>query len=560
MRRPSPTSFVLDKADEATIAEVDGQDQQTLPGTPSDDSDEGDGGFNYLSGWKLHASTIGLGIALFLINLEITIVSTAIVAITDDLQNFSRSNWIITAYLCTFVAGLVIWAKASDLLGRKWTILASLFIFAAFSAGCGAAQTMTQLIICRALQGVGGAGVYSIAIAMTYQLVPERRYPLYTAIVMALVALSFASGPIFGGLIAQNTTWRWVFFLNVPCAGVSGLTLLLYIPHDFPYQGLAPGHVLKEQSKQTGLRNLDVTGSFLMAAAVILLITGLNQAASLLSWTDSTVLGPICSSAVAWVAFVISQWHVSRPGSRIDPVFPWRLMTNRVMMGLLLTSICTGTVSLTCIFLLPLRYQTTVSPSPLQAGLRLIPFSVCGPIGTIMCAALSKNRRVPPLYMGIAGALLQLIGIVLLSRGDPNDPEWPALYGIQVIIGLGFGGSIAMSTLICPFIVSKQDIAVGSSSVVQSRYLGSAVVIAIITAVGNTWLRDELMGVLTPSQIQKLFQSVETIDELPPSLQTVVRGDFVLSFNLQTRIVLGFAVAAVFTCLLMWQKTQVRVP
>jgi hypothetical protein len=98
-----------------------------------------------------------------------------------------------------------------------------------------------------------------------------------------------------------------------------------------------------------------------------------------------------------------------------------------------------GAVSITCIFQLPLRYQTSAGLNALQAGVRMIPLAICGPIGTIVCAVLCKGERLPPLYLAIAGSVLQILGLVFLARGDPADADWHGLYGLEVVVGLGFG-------------------------------------------------------------------------------------------------------------------------
>ncbi|KAH9987036.1 putative multidrug resistance protein fnx1 [Xylariaceae sp. FL0662B] len=512
--------------------------------------------FRYITGWKVHIITAALCLALFLVNLELTIIGTSLVSITNDLQDFVRASWVVTAYLMTYTSGLVIWAKISDLLGRKPTYIVTLLIFSAFAGGCGGSQTMVQLqvflIVCRALQGLGAGGVYAVAIVMLYELKPPDKLAQIASLGAALAALGNALGPIFGGLIAQGSSWRWVFLLNVPAGTVAAIVVFLVVPNDFPYQGL------RKRQRPT-IKVVDFTGAFLMLAALALIITGFEQAASLLSWTSPTALAPICTSIVAWSAFFASQWYASRPGNLTEPVFPWRFCKDRQIMGLLVNSFMTGSVSITCIIQLPIRYQTSVGTSPLQAGVRLLPFVLCGPIGVTLTALCSRKRRIPPLYIGIFGMILQILGLIFMAQGPPSNPDWSVLYGLEVITGLGMGISIGLVTLLTPYVVEKRDLAVASAAGTQFRFLGAAFVVSITTAVGNGWIRDELLSSLTLSQIMDIFRTTSAINDLPSSLQAVVRSKFVEEFNLQMHIVLGFATASIFSIALLWRRNQIRV-
>ncbi|KAI2783795.1 putative multidrug resistance protein fnx1 [Daldinia loculata] len=512
-----------------------------------------DGPFNYITGWKSHVIMAALGLALFLVNLELTIIGTALVSITNDLNDYLKASWVVTAYLITYTSGLVIWAKVSDHIGRKQAYVASLITFSAFAGGCGAAQTMVQLIICRAFQGLGAGGVYAVAIVMLYELKPPDKLAQITSVSAGAAALGNALGPIFGGLISQRTTWRWVFLLNVPSGVIAAIVVFFVVPNDYPYQGLL------RRKPQLKFRTLDFTGAFLMLTALALLISGLEQAASLLYWASATVIVPICVSAVVWVAFFASQWYFTRPGSLVEPVFPWRFCQNREIMGLLVNSFMTGSVSITCIIQLPIRYQTSVGASPLQAGVRLLPFVLCGPLGVIITASISKKRRVPPLYSALAASILQMLGLIFISRGPADNPDWTPLYGLEVLTGLGMGMSIGIVTLLTPYVAENRDLAVASAAGTQFRFLGSAFVVSITTAVGNGWVKDQLSSSLTSSQINEIFQSTASIYQLPEQLQPVVRSTFVRGFNLEMHIVLGFAVASVLSIALMWRRNPIKV-
>ncbi|OTB01301.1 hypothetical protein M426DRAFT_14609 [Hypoxylon sp. CI-4A] len=511
-------------------------------------------GPSYITGWRLYAITAGISLGLFLVNFEVTIVSTALVSITNDLDNYNRSSWVITAYLLTYTGCLVLWARLSDILGRKSTCLAAVFIFATFSGGCAASQTMVQLIICRVFQGIGGSGIYGLTTIIIYELVPPPKYPLYTSIIMVMFAVAFALGPVFGGLITDGSTWRWVFLLNVPSSAVVGVLLLLAIPNNFPYHNQP---TLRPQ--RHSFRALDFAGIFLLLAALTLLITGLEQGASQLRWASASVLAPLCISAVAWVAFLAVERYHSVAASSTEPIFPWKFCKNRRIMGLFLNTFMIGAVSVTSIVLIPLRYQAASGLKPLDAGVRLILFSAVYPVGAIIAATLCKNRRVAPLYLMLFGEMLQIVGFVLITQVSANDLHWNGLYGLQVLVGVGLGFVVGTATLMTPAIVERKDLAIASAAVVQFRFLGGAVGVSVTTAVGNSWVKAASASLLSSDEAEAIFRSLETIKNLPSALENDIREIFLRSFTTQMYIILGFAVAATFCSLLMWQKQQLKV-
>lgn len=142
----------------------------------------------------------------------------------------------------------------------------------------------------------------------------------------------------------------------------------------------------------------------------------------------------------------------------------------------------TGSVSITCIIQLPIRYQTSVGASPLQAGVRLLPFVLCGPLGVIITASISKKRRVPPLYSALAASILQMLGLIFISRGPADNPDWTPLYGLEVLTGLGMGMSIGIVTLLTPYVAENRDL--GKHFIVN-------------TSNTTTWLRIKISGCIS---------------------------------------------------------------
>ncbi|RJE22913.1 Major Facilitator Superfamily [Aspergillus sclerotialis] len=156
----------------------------------------------------------GLWICLFLSALETTIVATALRHISTDLNGLSQSTWIVVAYLLTYNGFLLLFSKLTDIFGSKVLLILAESIFLVFSMACGGAQTVTQLIVFRALQGIGGSGIYSIVFVIVGKIATVEKIGLYTGILSSVFALASLLGPILGGVTTDNTTWRWVFFIK----------------------------------------------------------------------------------------------------------------------------------------------------------------------------------------------------------------------------------------------------------------------------------------------------------------------------------------------------------
>ncbi|KAF2690332.1 putative multidrug resistance protein fnx1 [Lentithecium fluviatile CBS 122367] len=507
----------------------------------------------FLEGKKLHLLTVGLCLSIFLVNFEISIVSTSLISITDDLKQFGRSSWIITGYLLTYTAFLVILAKLSDQLGRKTILIACLAVFTIFSGACGAAQTMDQLIVFRAFQGLGGSGVYSLVFIVIFEMVPAELYPKYSVLITALFAISYVTGPLCGGAITSSTTWRWVFLLNAPAGVVALIILLLCMPNNFPNHG-------RRIQKKPGLRTVDAIGASLMLASITLLITGFEEASNFSPWKSAQVLALILVSIPCILAFLFYERMVTiKDKTGPEPVFPWRFCVNRVVMGLFANAFLSGAIFTSCIIQIPLRFQAVNNESPWQAGLRLIPFAVAVPVGIALVAVACGKRRLPIIYMQFAGLVLQVLGLVFMSRITLGRISWKGQYGLQFLTGIGCGNSFGVTALMTNAIVEKRDLATSTAAIVQMRMLGGALVLALVTAVMNSNLKDTLVEVLSGEQLGQVFRTTEAIAGLVEPVKTAVQETFLKGYNMQLRILLGFAAAQLPFTLLMWEREPVKI-
>lgn len=275
---------------------------------------------------------------MLLVTIEVSIVGTSLVSITDDLHGFRQTGWVVTGYLVTYSSTIILWAKCSDIFGRKGAIMATTLIFVIFSGGCGASQTMSQLIANRAFQGIGAAGCWSTALVIAYEMVPQDKYPATAAELGAVSALGSLVGPVIGGGISERSTWRWAFLLSVPAGVITMVLLFLCMPTDFPYQG-QPSYVaptLRQKMSPRSLSRLDLSGAFLLLGASMLLVTVLLEASNEFAWNSAAAIALLVVSAVLWSLFLVNERIVTSDKWRPEPLFPWRFFSNRVWMGTLL--------------------------------------------------------------------------------------------------------------------------------------------------------------------------------------------------------------------------------
>ena len=271
---------------------------------------------------------------MFLSSLETTIVSTSLVTISDSLNGYSQASWIITAYLLTYTGFLIAWAKVSDIVGRKTCLITSIIIFIIASGACGAAQTMTQLIIFRAFQGVGGSGTMSLGFVVVPEMVPATKYAMYGSITSFTFAIAYLLGPMLGGVINDNTTWRWVFLINPPAGALALVLVLIVMPTGFP--DLSPNRTRKRITSSELISRVDFPGFLLLLSACAFLVVALEESGIQYAWSDPIPIAFLVLSGLLWIGFFVWSKIVTSEKRTQEPVFTWAFIQNREFLGVLL--------------------------------------------------------------------------------------------------------------------------------------------------------------------------------------------------------------------------------
>ncbi len=372
---------------------------------------------------------LGVLMVMLLASLDQTIVSTAMPRVIADLHGFDRYTWVSTAYLLTSTVMVPIYGKLSDLFGRKPIFLFGVVVFLIGSALSGASQSMNQLIAFRALQGIGAGALMPIAIAIVGDLFTPRERGKWQGVTGAVWGLSAIIGPTLGGWITQNTSWRWVFYVNLPI-GIAALLVLIF---------LMP--TLRGKAKDV---SIDYVGAALLVLGTVPLLLGFTWAGSQYDWLSVQIIGLFGVALVALTSFIIYEAWLERRGGQ--PIIEPSLFKNSIFSVSTLITTIFGMALFGSIFFIPLYVQGVVGSSATSSGLILTPLMLTSVAGSIVSGQLvSRLGRYK--WLAILGMMVSAVGVVLLVRLNVHSTNNDVLLAM-LVLGVGLGMGMSLYTLI----------------------------------------------------------------------------------------------------------------
>ncbi|MDD5375094.1 MDR family MFS transporter [Acidithiobacillus sp.] len=436
--------------------------------------------------WSAKVILFAILSSIFLAAMDQTVVSTALPTIARDLHGLAKLPWIVTAYLLTSTVCLPVYGKLGDLLGRKYLLQSAVLLFLAGSVLSGQAQTIDELMVFRALQGIGGGGLLVTAIASISDFIPITQRSRYQGLVGAAFGLATLAGPFLGGFIVETMGWRWIFYINVPI----GIFAFFIIGFAFP------------KPKTAEKVRMDVPGTVLLTTSLSALVLFASVSGTVLPWDSAGPWLLLAAGLSAFGGFIRTERH------HPEPLLPLAFFRFRTFSLSVIISFFVGVAMLGSVSFLPVYLQDVRGFSPTASGLELL-FLLLGMLAMSVLTGRRISRTQRYREFPIAGALLITLALGLLSMLGQHTPMW-RIDAVLVLLGLGLGTTMQVLVLSAQLAVPHRHLGVATSTVTLFRSMGGTLGVAAFGAVFSAFLAGGSHGDVQEGVPALIVQTLHT--------------------------------------------------
>ncbi|CAG8949586.1 hypothetical protein HYFRA_00007819 [Hymenoscyphus fraxineus] len=405
---------------------------------------------------RTFAILIPLYLVLFIAALDQTIVATSIPTITRDLNSASGYVWIGAAYLLANASVAPIWAKCSDIWGRKPALLAAVIIFAIGSTVAALSTSMRMLIAARALQGTAGGALMSLVVITISDLFSMRTRGLYMGFMGVIWAVAGSAGPLVGGALTQYVSWRWCFWINLPICAVSFVLLLISLDVHNPRTKLVEG-----------IKVVDWFGTFSILAVTLLVLLGLNFGGTTFPWDSPKVICLLVVGVAMIAFFIFSEKRLAK-----YPLVPLSMFNNWSKNAVFVLAFAHSMVAIGTEFYLPLYFQSVKQASPVRSGILILPMMVTAAAVDVLAGVLMhRTGRYREIIW--VGTITMTLGAGLYINFGINT-SIAEIVGFEMITSIGIALLFQTPLIAMQNTVSQADTATASATMSVIRNLAQS--------------------------------------------------------------------------------------
>ena len=438
-----------------------------------------------------------LMLVLLLASLDQTIVSTALPTIAGDLHDLQHLSWVVTAYLLASTVVGPLYGKLGDLYGRKVVLQTAIVIFLVGSALCGISGDMAELIAFRGLQGLGAGGLMVTTIAVVGDIIPPRERGRYQGYFGSVFGISTVVGPLIGGFLVDDLSWRWIFYVNLPIGVLAFLVI---------------GAVFHSRSEKVKHR-IDYLGAAVLAGSLSGIVLFASLGGTTYPWASWESFVMIVGGVVLLVVFPFVEHRAA------EPILPLGLFRNRIFDVTSAIGFIVGLALFGAITFLPLYLQVVKGHSAKVAGLLLTPMMA----GLLVTSIVSGNLitrfgRYKP--FPIAGTAIMTVGVLLLSRLSVSMPTWQTSLFLAVL-GFGLGMVMQVLVLAAQNAVDYRYLGVATSGSTLFRQVGGSIGVAVFGAIFANEFGKQLARRMPPGVHLPAAVNPTVVKHLPPAAHTL---------------------------------------
>jgi EmrB/QacA subfamily drug resistance transporter len=424
--------------------------------------------------------TAGIMLSLFLASMEATVVATAMPTIVGQLGGLEHYSWVFSAYMLASTTTVPLYGKLSDIYGRRRLYLVAMTLFLLGSILCGQAQTMTQLILARAMQGLGAGGIMPLAFILIGEMFTLEQRAKMQGLFSGVWGVSSVAGPLLGGFIVDQLSWEWVFYVNI----IPGLLAAALV-----------GFAWQDQIQRQERRVVDYAGAALLSASVVVLLVSLTV-------TEFGTANSWALFGLSAVLFAALVWVESRAA---DPILPIALFRRERLFSIaIIHGVFAGWAMFGTISYIPLFVQSVMGTSATQAGITITPLLMGWVFSSIVGARILL--KVGYHRLTIFGTSMLVIGAFFMSRIGAESSQ-SLMMVFAALMGIGMGFSIPPFLIAVQTTVERRHLGTATSTMQFSRSIGGTIGVSVMGAALSMRLASNLSASgLNPELVSQLLE------------------------------------------------------